>query len=130
MSALIDCPHCATRVLPTSGRICPACLKNVDFSPDRKPQTNPPETSVSGVTPEPKRERAAPPIISQPDPSRSVEETIIPASPGNALQRPAPRYKNLRRSPLASQGARGIGIRDGAAVLARHGGSVLDRADG
>jgi hypothetical protein len=99
MSALIDCPHCATRVLPTSGRICPACLKNVDYSPDRKPKPNPPETSVSGVTPEPKRERAAPPMISQPDPSGSVEETIIPASPGNALQRRAPKYKTYEEVP-------------------------------
>ena len=99
MSALIDCPHCATRVLPTSGRICPACFKNVDYSPDRKQKPNPAETSVSGVIPEPKRERAAPPMISQPDPSRSVEETIIPAPPGNALQRRAPKYKTYEEVP-------------------------------
>jgi hypothetical protein len=99
MSALIDCPHCATRVLPTSGRICPACLKNVDYSPDRKPKPNPSETSVSGVTPEPKRERTAPPMISQPDPSTSVEETNIPASPEDALQGRAPKYKTYEQVP-------------------------------
>jgi hypothetical protein len=99
MSALTDCPHCATRVLPTSGRICPACFKNVDYSPDRKPKPNPPETSVAGVTPEPKRERAAPPINSQPDPSRSVEETIIPASPENGLRRRASKYKTYEEVP-------------------------------
>jgi hypothetical protein len=37
MSALVDCPHCATRVLPMTGRICPACRKNVDSAPEPEP---------------------------------------------------------------------------------------------
>src|SRR5262245_42642376 len=40
MSALVDCPHCSTRVLPMAGRACPACQKNVDAPPDPEP---PPE---------------------------------------------------------------------------------------
>ena len=32
---LVDCPHCSTRVLPMTGRICPACQRNVDA--DREP---------------------------------------------------------------------------------------------
>jgi hypothetical protein len=37
MSALVDCPHCSTRVLPMPGRVCPACRKNVDAAPDHEP---------------------------------------------------------------------------------------------
>lgn len=33
MSMLVECPHCATRVLPMAGRMCPACRKNVDTEP-------------------------------------------------------------------------------------------------
>jgi hypothetical protein len=37
MSALVDCPHCRTRVLPMAERRCPACRKNVDAAPDPGP---------------------------------------------------------------------------------------------
>lgn len=37
MSVLVKCPHCATRVLPLAGRICPACRKNVDAPPEPAP---------------------------------------------------------------------------------------------
>ncbi len=39
MSVLVECPHCATRVLPMAGRICPACRKNVDAQPPPPPST-------------------------------------------------------------------------------------------
>src|SRR5205823_1132787 len=34
----VNCPHCATRVLPMAGRVCPACRRNVDAPPDPKPE--------------------------------------------------------------------------------------------
>ena len=37
MSALVECPHCTTRVLPMTGRICPSCRKNVDAAPEPEP---------------------------------------------------------------------------------------------
>src|SRR6478609_9070559 len=37
MIDLVECPHCATRVLPMAGRVCPACRKNVDSPPDPAP---------------------------------------------------------------------------------------------
>lgn len=38
MSSLVDCPHCATRVLPMAGRVCPACRRNVDAPPAPRPE--------------------------------------------------------------------------------------------
>jgi hypothetical protein len=46
MSALVECPHCSTRVLPMAGRICPACRKNVDTAPEPQPD---PEQDVEAV---------------------------------------------------------------------------------
>jgi hypothetical protein len=37
MIELLECPHCATRVLPMAGRVCPACRRNVDSPPDPAP---------------------------------------------------------------------------------------------
>jgi hypothetical protein len=38
MTSLVECPHCSTRVLPKTGRVCPACLKNVDTPPEPEPR--------------------------------------------------------------------------------------------
>jgi hypothetical protein len=99
MSALLNCPHCSTRVLPMAGRICPACRKHVDSPPDLNPKPKPADEGVSRFAAEPKREGAAPSVMFQPKPSRSVEETIIPASSGNAIQRLATKYETYEEVP-------------------------------
>jgi uncharacterized Zn finger protein (UPF0148 family) len=46
MAILVDCPHCSTRVLPMTGRVCPACQKNVDTPPTPEPE---PEQTVEAI---------------------------------------------------------------------------------
>ena len=48
---------------------------------------------------EQKREGAAPSVMFQPDRSRSVSETIIPASSGSAIQRLATKYETYEEVP-------------------------------
>ncbi|WP_435008450.1 hypothetical protein P12x_005660 [Tundrisphaera lichenicola] len=33
--SMVDCPHCSTRVLPMTGRICPACRRSFDAPRDQ-----------------------------------------------------------------------------------------------
>jgi hypothetical protein len=46
MNALVECPHCATRVLPMAGRICPACRNEIDAEPTARAV---PEQFAEGV---------------------------------------------------------------------------------
>jgi len=46
MAVLVNCPHCSTRVLPMTGRVCPAYQKNVDTPPAPEPE---PEQTVESV---------------------------------------------------------------------------------
>jgi hypothetical protein len=90
-----------------AGRLCPACLKNVDSPLDLNSKPKPANESVSKLAAEQRREGAAPSVMFQPDPSRSVKATIIPASSGNAIQRRPIRYETYeevhwhRREPGA-----------------------------
>jgi hypothetical protein len=82
-----------------AGRLCPACLKNVDSPPDPTSKPKPADQGVSRLAAEQKREGAAPSVMFQPDPSRSVEETIIPASSGNAIHRRPIKYETYEEVP-------------------------------
>lgn len=61
MSVLVECPHCATRILPLPGRICPACRENVDQP--RKP----PDAEIVLL---PEAEHDAPVVASRPSSNR------------------------------------------------------------
>jgi DNA-directed RNA polymerase subunit RPC12/RpoP len=47
VTALVNCPHCKTRVLPMKERRCPACGQNVDTKP---PEPTPRQVAESAQT--------------------------------------------------------------------------------
>jgi hypothetical protein len=82
-----------------AGRLCPACLKNVDSPPDANSKAKPADQGVSVLAAQQKREGVAPTVMSEPNRSRSVEETIVPASSGNAIKRLAIKYESYEEVP-------------------------------
>ncbi len=82
-----------------AGRLCPACHANVDSLPDPNSKPKPADQGVSRLAAEQKRGGAAPSVMFQPNPSGSVEETIIPASSARAVQRRPIKYETYEEVP-------------------------------